>query len=335
MAASNVVDVSALSEQLTKDKKDYGKIFGLKMASGWDAKPDFVRLGINEEVILVRDELDNLTQPGRTGATNFSTTFIKQKERIGKLKPAKVDLKLTEEELYKLRVSYIGKREPGNPRDINSLPGRNYIMGRVMAGIGKEINKAIFKGVENRATGVQGGLNLFDGLSFKFTEGYTAVEDDGVEDIPEGNKVTGAALAVTEANILGELKKIVNLIYGSETLIEYKDEAASLFIPPMWYQYMVNALDSALSNGSQVVSKRGNEYVFNLLPNTVIKPRTYMIGVDNMVWTVDGNLFWLHQDVETDIPRIKFQESDRDLKILIDFEVNVEYADGRLVVLYK
>ena len=98
---------------------------------------------------------------------------------------------------------------------------------------------------------------------------------------------------------------------------------------------MVNALDSALSNGSQVVSKQGNNYVFNLLPNTIIKPRTYMIGVDNMVWSPDGNLFWLHQDVDTDIPRIKFQEVDRDLKILMDFELNVEYADGRVIVLYK
>lgn len=333
--ASNVVDVSALSDFLTKDRKDYGKIFGLKMADGFAAKGDFVRLGINQEISLVRDELDNLTQPGRTGTTNFSTTFIKQKERIGKLKPAKVDLKLTEEELYKLRVSYIGQREPGNPRDINSLPGRNYIMNRVMMGIGREINRAIFKGVENRATGVQGGLNLFDGLDFKLTAGYTSVANGGVEDIPAANKVTGAAASVTEANILGELKKMVSLIYSSSTLIEYKDENASLFIPPLWYQFMVNALDSALSNGSQVVSKQGNNYVFNLLPNTIIKPRTYMIGVDNMVWSPDGNLFWLHQDVDTDIPRIKFQEVDRDLKILMDFELNVEYADGRVIVLYK
>ena len=332
---SNVVDVSALRTELTKDTKDYGKIFGLKLADGWAAKADFVRLGINEEVSLVRDELGNLTQPGRTGTTNFTNTFLKQKERIAKLKPAKVDLKLTEDELYKLRTSYIGQREPGNPRDINSLPGRNYLMNRVMAGIGKEINKAIFKGVENRATGVQGGVNLFDGLGYKFTEGYTLIASGGKEDIPAGNKVVSPAASMTEANILAELKKMVSLIYESENLIEYREENASLFIPPLWYQYMVNALDSALSNGSQVVSKSGNNYVFNLLPNTVIKPRTYMIGVTNMVWTPDGNLFWLDQDVDTDIPRIKFQEVDRDLKILIDFELNVDYADGRVIVLYK
>ncbi|TDB69094.1 hypothetical protein [Arundinibacter roseus] len=332
---SNVVDVSALRTELTKDTKDFGKIFGLKLADGWAAKADFVRLGINEEVSLVRDELGNLTQPGRTGSTNFTNTFLKQKERIGKLKPAKVDLKLTEDELYKLRLSYLGRREPGNPRDINSLPGRTYLMNRVMAGIGKEINRAIFKGVENRTTGVQGGINLFDGLDFKLTAGYTTVALGGVEDIPAGNKVASPAASVTEANILGELKKMVSLIYESEDLIEYKDEDASLLIPPIWYQFMVNALDSALSNGSQVVSKKGDNYVFNLLPNTVIKPRTYMIGVDNMVWTLNGNLFWLHQDVDVDIPRIKFQEQDRDLKILIDFELNVDYADGRVIVLYK
>ncbi|PWJ48436.1 hypothetical protein CLV98_1544, partial [Dyadobacter jejuensis] len=143
------------------------------------------------------------------------------------------------------------------------------------------------------------------------------------------------AASVTEANIIGELKKIVALIIGNEDLIEYKDETASLFIPPTWYVWITNALDAALSNGSQVVTKKGDKLFFNALPNTEIKPRTWMIGVDNMLWTVEGNLFYLHQDVDTDVPRIKFQESDRDLKVLMDFEVNVEYADGRLIVLYK
>lgn len=332
---SGFVDVSALSENLTKDKKDYEKIFGLKMASGFSAKSDFVVLGINQDIELVRDELSNLTQPGRTGVTNFTTEAIKQKSRIGTLKPAKVDLKLTEVELYNLRTSYLGRREPGDPKDIHSLPGRTYIMGRIFQRIGKEVNRAIIKGVENRATGTTGGLNLFDGLNFKFTEGYATVGSGGKEDIPASNKVTGAVATVSEANILGELKKMVELILSSEDLVEYREDDASLFINPVWYQWILNALDSALSNGSQVVTKKGDKLYLNALPNTEIKPRVYMIGVSNMFWTVNGNLFYLHQDVEEDIPRMKFQESDRDLKVLIDFEVNVEYADGRLVVLYK
>lgn len=331
----NVVDISALSENLQKDKKDYEKIFGLKMASGFEAKKDFVVLGLNEEVELVRDELGNIVQPGRTGVTNFTTGFLKQKSRKGKLKPGKVDVKFTEAELYALRTTYIGRREPGDPRDINSLPGRNYIMGRIYARIGKEVNRAIYKGVENRTTGTVGGLNLFDGLGYKLTEGFTTVANSGKEDIPSVNKVTGAAAVMTEAIIVAELKKLVEVIMSNEDLIEYREDSASLFINPQWYVWICNALDSALSNGSQVVTKKGDKLFFNALPNTEIKPRNWMIGVQNMFWTVDGNLFYLHQDVETDIPRIKFQEVDRDLKILIDFEVNTDYADGRLIVLYK
>jgi len=331
----NVVDVSLLSENLQKDKKDYEKIFGLKMASGWDAKKDFTVLGINQEVELVRDELGNIVQPGRTGTTNFSTGFLKHKSRIGRLKPAKVDLKFTEAELYALRISYLGRREPGDSRDINSLPGRSYIMGKVMGRIGKEVNRAIFKGVENRATGTTGGLNLFDGLGFKLTEGYALVSASGKEDIPAANKVTSPVATVTEANIVGELKKLVEVIMSNEDLIEYREDSASLFINPQWFVWINNWLESALSNGSQIVTKKGDKLFFNALPNTEIKPRSWMIGVNNMFWTVDGNLFYLHQDVETDVPRIKFQEEDRDLKILMDFETNVEYADGRVIVLYK
>ncbi|MFN8347449.1 MAG: hypothetical protein U0X91_20770 [Spirosomataceae bacterium] len=332
---SNVVDVSALSEQLTKDKKDYGKIFGLKMASGFDAKKDFVVLPIKEEVILVRDELGNITQPGATGATNFTTGAITHKQRIGKLRPAKVDLKLTELELKALAVSFLAKREPSDPKDINSLAGRNYIMGRVMARIGKEVNRAIVKGVEDAGTGAQGGLNLFDGLALKWTQGYATTGTGAVGDIPAGNKVASPASTVTQANILAEMNKMVSLIMANEDLVEYREEVASFFMPPVYYQYMCDALDVALSNGNQVVTKENGVYKFNLLPNTVIKPRSYMIGVNNMVWTPDGNFFYLCQDTEEDIPMIKFQEQDRDLKIFIDFQVNVDYADGRLIVLHK
>ena len=331
-----VVDLSALSSNLQNDKRDYEQIFGLLMANGFDAKDDFVRLGITKEVELIRDELSNLTQPGRTGSTNFTTQAIAQKKRIGRLRPAKVDLKLTELELYQLRTSYLGRRQPSDPKDIHSVAGREYLMSRVMARIGKEVNRAIVRGVENPATGTTGGLNLFDGLGFKFTQGYATVASGGVGDIPASNKVATPAASVTQANVLGEIKKLVEIINESEDLQEYTDEDASFFMPKTYYQHMVNALDSALSNGSQVVQKNADGmYSFKLLPNTIIKPRSYMTGVDNMFWTPDGNLFWLHQDTEEDIPMMKFQEQDRDLKIFIDFEVNVEYADGRVIVLYK
>lgn len=331
----NVVDVSLLSEELRKDRVTYEKFFALKMASGFDAKMDFVVLPITEEVNLVRDEMGNLTQPGATGATNFTTGGLIHKQRIGKLRPAKVDLKFTELELKALRVSYLGKREPGDPKDINSLAGRDYIMKKVIARIGKEVNRAVVKGVENAGTGAQGGLNLFDGLSLKLTQGYATSGTGWVGDIPAGNKVTSPAATVTQANILAEINKIVTIIMSSEDLVEYREEEASLFIPPVYLQYMIDALNASLSNGSQIVSKVGDEYRLNLLPNTVIKPRSYMIGVDNMIWTPNGNFFYLCQDPEENVPAIKFQEQDRDLKIFIDFQISVDYADGRVIVLHK
>lgn len=333
---AGVVDVSELAENLTRDKKDYEKIFSLKMASGFGVKPDFVVMGLNQDIDLVRDELGNITQPGRTGTLNYTTDVIKQKYRRGTLKPFKGDIKFTEVDLYNLRTSYLGRREPGDPKDIHSLPGRTYIMGRIFSRIGKEINRTVVKGVENRATGLTGGLNLFDGLAFKFNEGYASKASGGIEDIPLTNKVSGAAASVTPANIMTELRKVIEVVLSSEDLIEYKDENAGLWINPMWYQWIIQNLESALSNGSQVVTVRADGRMFlNALPNTEVRPRTYMIGVDNMFWTVEGNLFYLHQDVEGDIPKMKFQEKGRDLDVLIDGEANVDYADGRLIVLYK
>lgn len=341
--ASNLVNVEALSQNLKENKKDYEKIFGLKVSNGFAAKTDFNVVPLVDKMELIRDEVATVSQPGRTGNINHkSGPIVTQKSRIPQLSPAKVDLYLDEIELHKLAVSYLGKKEPGDPRDLASFAGRTYLMGRIMTSIGKDINNALIKGqvgyqASGNATAFQNGLNLFDGLAFKFLTGYATSGAGAVGDIPGGNKVPNAAATLTEANILGELKKIVQLIFESPTLVEYRDEAASFFISPIQYMWILNALDALPYKADQVVTNTNGVLKFKLLPNTEIKARTYMNGVDNMFWSPNDNLFYLHADdtADGDITSIKFQEKDRGLQILMDWETSVDYADGRLIVLYK
>lgn len=336
-----VVDLSALSANLQENKRDYEEIFSLKVADGFGvARQDFTVLPIVDKVELVRDVVSNITQPGRTGALNNASGAVTHKKRIAQLKPAKVDLLLNEVQLRQLAVSFLGVREPADPRDIHSVAGRTYLMATIFKQIAKEVNRAHFKGVLGSggagAAAMTGGLNLFDGLNAKFTTGYATSGTGWVGDIPGGNKVTSPAATVTQANILAEYSKMVDIVYNTEDVQEYRDEEAALYVPLTDYAMLVRAWEAQLSNNAQVVQKMADgSFVLTLLPNTKIKPRTSLNGVDNRIWTPNGNFFFLTQDTEENIPKIKFQEVGRDLQILIDWEADIDYADGRLIVLHK
>jgi hypothetical protein len=330
---------------------DYRKIFGLKVANGFIAKGDFTALGIDQNIVLTREFVQNVTQPGRTGITNPTTgAVLSYKQRKASLLPAKVDLYIDELELYKLRTSFLSEAEPGSATDINSLAGRNYIMGKVMEQIGKEVNNAVFKGALGfnldstnqstiNASRFQGGLNLADGFGLKFLTGYASGSG---QDIPGANKVVGAASTFTATNALAELTKIEDILYNESQFDElvYNDDPSTpdtkLFMPATYKRAIVQALDNLSFKNDQLVFVDAQGALrFKKAPKVVLEAKRWMAGVNNMFLSPKDNLFFLHQMAGVDVPMIKFQEFDRGIKILIDWEMAFEYADGRAVLLYK
>lgn len=353
MAKTNI-DISALNDNFKKKVHDFEKIFGQRVANGFGAKADMKTVGIDDEITLTREYLANLTQPGLTGKINNKDGDILQyKQRTGRLVPAKVDLYMDELAIRKLRTSFLANKQPADPRDIHSIAGADYIMSRVFAQIGSEVNKSIFRGQlgygfddedeETEAASMfQGGLNLLDGLGIKFIQGYAAPPTAGaIGDIPGANKVTGAAGSLTNANVLAELEKIEEIIYNSPHLeyMTYEDDPeapdGSLYVNAKTRRLIAIALDNLTYKADKLVEKVGSDYRFKNLPKVTIKSRRWMSGVDNMFFTPNDNLFYLHQDVDADVPKMKFQEVGRGVQILIDWELGVDYADGRDIVLWK
>lgn len=338
------VDVSALHAGLTENRKDYETIFSQKLVNGFAAKNDMVSLPVVQKVTLVREELGPVSQPGRTGEINNPNhTLWTYKERTAELKPAKADIAIEEVQLNKLAVSFLAKKEPADPRDLHGFAGQRYLMARIIDKIRKEQSAAIIKGQlgynydsENKQSLFQGGLNLFDGLGLKFLTGYATSGTGAVGDIPSGNKVTGAASSVSASNILTELGKLQDLIYNNQDLRVAEDEVGGrVWIDPVWYGYALDALDALPYKQDLVVRQENGRLVFKKLRNTEIVKREYMAGVQNMFWSLTDNIFYLHQDTEEDIPTIEIQKVGRGLQILIDWQSNVDYADGRYVALYK
>ena len=349
---SSTIDVSALNARMKEKAIDFQTIFGQRLANGFHAKGDFVSLGIKDKVTLTRETMSNITQPGKTGELNNKEgNFVEYKQRTGELKPAKVDLYIDELMLEKLSTSFLANRQPADPKDIHSLAGADYIMSRVIAQIGQEVNAAIYRGqlgygyddttdALKKSTRFQGGLNLMDGLGLKFTQGYATSGAGAVGDIPGANKVTGAASSMSEAVVLAELKKMEDVIINSGHLESYAYDdpdapTASLYINGATKMFLADALDNLTYKATKLVEPDGDGFRFKKLPKVKIKARRWMSGVANMFFSPDDNLFYLHQDVDEDIPAIKFQEVGRGIQILIDFKLGVDYADGRSIVLWK
>lgn len=328
--------INDLAIELQRFIADYTKIFGLKMANGFDEKRngDFTVLPIKDKVGLVRDATTAVLQPGRTGSTNFTANNVALASRIGELKPFKGDLLLSEVILYNWSKAYIAQKKASDPTDIYSFEAMSYYMGRIFAQCGKDITQAVYKGVYNPTGGV-GGVNLFDGLGAKFLQGFTAVGSGGIGDIPASN-VYAAAATINQSNILAEIQKLVDVVVADETLAEYVEENATMYLPFQHYAAMQAAKAAlAVTTGDQVVFK-GDDGIYRLtiLPNTVIKHRPMSNGTQKHFWTPEGNLFFLTPEgAAEDIASITTEKADRSIKIFLDGEAAVDYADGRLLVM--
>ena len=346
------INVSGLAVDLQEKTLDYRKIFGLRLANGFAAKNDMVSLQIEEKVRLKRLSMGNLTQPGRKPGFNPKEgDAIKFEGKEVSLRPAKADILLTEDQIYDLNVSFLSEFQPADETDIHSVAGRDFLMNKIYEQLMFEQNRATYLGqlgfgfdntseATRKASVYQGGLNLFDGLNFQFTQGYATSGPGAVGDIPGDNKVIGAASDFTPANALGQLEKFEEIIHDVEAFEEfaYDDEGTPdgvIWMNHKHIRVLARALDNLPYKQDNLVEKEGDHYRFKSLPKVKIKKARWMSGADNFFFSPTDNLFYLTQKVAKNIPKIKFQEENRDLKILIDWEAMVTYASGVHIILWK
>lgn len=325
--------ISDLAAELQRNIADVTTIFGLKMVNGFDLKKDgtFTVLPCKDKVPLVRDEISAILQPGRTGSTNYTNDVVALKSRTGVKTPFKFDLKLDEVTLYAWSNAYLANKKPTDPTDIYSFEAMSYYMGRIFAGVGRDISSALYAGVYNASGGV--GNTFMDGLGVKFTKGALAVGSGGDGDIPAGNVVT-AATTITSANILAELDKIATAIIANASLEPYIETAASLYIPLSHKMMIISALEALPTlRDSTVIRDANGIFRLSKLPNTTIESKPMLSGTQKQFWTPTGNLFFLAPEAGGDISSLTIEKADRTLKILGDSEAGVDYADGRLIVM--
>jgi hypothetical protein len=288
------LNLSLLASRLRENIADYSLIYQEKLANGFEIKKDplFLVIPTVDQVPLVRDSTGAILQPGRKGSTNFTNDFLTLKNRMGILRPFKVDLQLDEITLYAWTKMYGSIRKATDPRDIYSFAAMDYYMSRVMSRMGRDTLDIIWDGVYNPAgTGV---ADIADGFKLLLTQGYATSGTGFVGDIPAGNMTTAAA-TINQSNILSEINNLVLQIVANIDVPT--DEDACLCLDPTTFVYLQNAMSMALSNGQAIVTMNNGEYRLAALPNTKVMARKWLKTPGKMMWTLNGNLVVITPEV--------------------------------------
>ncbi|GAB3803407.1 hypothetical protein GCM10028819_33270 [Spirosoma humi] len=326
------INLSALASALKSNIADYSMIYQERLANGFDIKSDslFTVIPTVDQVPLVRDSTGSILQPGRKGTTNFTNNFLTLNNRMGILRPFKVDLQLDEVTLYAWSKLYGGIRKATDPKDIYSFAAMDYYMSRIMKRMGKDFLGTVWSGVYN-ATGTS-PLDIADGLSLLLTQGYATSGTGFVGDIPAGNMITAVA-TIDASNVLSEINKLV-LKLAANTDLD-KSEPAQLCLDPTTFVYLTNAVSSALSNGQAIVTYTNGEYRLAAYPNTRIVAKNWLTVVGKMIWTLEGNFVVITPEVPetTDAGSIQIEQSARNINIFLDGEIGLNYIDGRYIYL--
>lgn len=329
------VNVSALSAELNQNVVQINEMLNLKMRTMEQMKRDFVTRGVNQKIRMFRKIVGNVSQPSFKDSTeNFSSNLLEIKQREMEIVPAKIDLKFTEDELDDLSHGIFNELEPATPGDIHSLAGQEMILAEIFMKLEEEISAAAYKGVRGTVAALNGGLNLYDGLGVKFTE---AIGNGEMSGSANSLYATTGAVAFTDVNILGELKKYRDKLLANAALTRsIRAEGYRIHINPNILVLAADAQDNALTNKDQVITKnaKGN-WAFKSLPQAEFVESNWMDAVaDNFFGTLPSNLYYGY-GAGYEKARIKFQERGRDLVVLGDFKNAVDFADPRSIILYK
>ncbi|RYF52743.1 MAG: hypothetical protein EOO39_41800, partial [Cytophagaceae bacterium] len=282
---------------------------------------------VRDKVPLIRASSDPMLQPGRKGGEPNFKGGIALANRWASLVPFQANLKFDELQLYAWSKTYMASRKPTDSSDIYSFEAMSWYMEQVFKQCGKDMNGAIYKGVHD-ADGVS-HIDIVDGLDILFDQGIATSGPGFVGDIPTANVVTAAG-TINASNILAEVQKLGMVFF--DTLDEPTEENAIMAVDPKHIVYITQALDSQLSNNQQIVYRENGVLKLAMLPNVTIESRSWLKGTNKQLLTVEGNLAVLGpEDTTEDIPSIKVETADRNIKIFLDGEMGINYCDGRML----
>ncbi|MCE6987490.1 hypothetical protein [Dyadobacter sp. CY323] len=317
------VDLSALDASL-KTRKEKGEgLMVKKMTDGWGKVEGFKKLRVIDSIVLGSMTFASLAQPGAKGAFNPKANALKVAARIGKVRPAKIDLLITEVERLQLEATYFAEVEGTNGRDPENFMFADHIYEHVVEQAGVDTLKAVWRGDLNPA-----GTNAVD-----ICDGIVTLIDADIasDDIPETAILAHADpdFFIEEDNIIAEIKALVKLFRSQ--LPAYAYGPATLFMAPeraSEYEFALEAL-----NGQVNTYNSFSQMILYFAKNIKIEAVIDLAGTDFMAITPDGNLLYL---TDRDAKKVSldsdYNKRDRSVAMMADWHFAPNYFRADLIV---
>ena len=303
------VDLSALDASLKHRKAKGEGLMVKKMTSGWGKVGGFKKLRVIDQIVLGSMAFKSLAQPGGKGTFNPKANALKVQARIGQVRPAKIDLLITEVERLELEANYFAEIEGTDGRDPEKFMFADSIWENVVEMAGVDTLNAVWAGELNPT-----GTNAVDVCNGIVTLIDAAITSD---ELPESLILThGANFVITQDNIIDEIKKLVK-IYRTK-LPAYGDTPSVLYLAPERIAEYQFALEEALGNVNTYNSF--NQVIVYFQKNIRFEGVLALAGTDFMAIIPENNLVYLtdRKDAKTELES-DYNKRDRSIALMADW----------------
>ena len=260
--------------------------------------------------------IGDIAQPGGKNTFNATAGAVVIANRYLEVFPAKVDLLFSHTEIVTLHKMYLGQVDSGKI-DPQNLPLEEYLFAKIISRFRKNVAWAMFKGVLNPSG--TGKVDILNGLLTLITT------DVASGAIPAANvKQYGSATPITNANaldIVSDLQDVASLNddYGDEDMVVLmgKDK-----------RRMYNK-DYQATNGALPYNTNFDKQKVDGTDNDLIGV-PFMNGSNRLIQTPKENLFYGY-DSEAGLDTIIVERFERNIKIMMDVYIGVNYGAAELV----
>lgn len=283
----------------------------MRMMAG--GRPDYFNFlsGVVDEIPLTELAIGSIVQPGGKNTFDATANAVRYKARVGKTRHGKVDLLLQHTFIINLYKSYLSGLQTANPKiDPEKVPFEAVLMDAIIKKANQEIRQSVvFKGKYN-AVGTT-ARDVADGLLFKI------ITDVASNAIPAANRTTGAA--ITSSNAYDEVIKLLTVVRSNP---DYTNEPMVLICSPQ--KMLEFEIDFAATRGAAPAVTSWKQTGIEG-SNIIFKEEFGMQGSDRLICTPARNLYYMVNE-EAQQNDIIMQPFNRDIKLMMDFHVGVEYG---------
>lgn len=316
------VNLTKLDASLKHRKSKGNDLMVKKLTSGWDKLKKFRKLRVLDRVVLGSLAVKSVVQPGAKGSFNPKENALEVEARIAQVRPAKIDLLITETERLELEANYFAEVEGTDGRDPKDFMFADYIYEHVVESAGVDTIQAVWLGDHNAAG--TNPVDVCDGI-------VTLVKADIIADkIPEELVlVHSAGFLVTEDTVIEEFKALAKKFRTK--LPAYADTAATLFCAPE----RIAEYEFAMLNkyGAVNIYNSFGQPVLFFAKNITLEAVLPLAGSDFMMITPKDNIVYLtdrkQESTELDTD---YNKRDRSVAMVADYWFAVNYVRADIMV---